>query len=138
LPLIFIAEQVDKSKASAGGNTSLPAHPEGQTPATKQYAEQLVKFLAEKSGAYNMSKIGLELKRPDGAQKIGKIMKAYPTWFRRSGDKGELCRHCPWFSSLSKCSTSAADVHVCDNVTNIFSGLRLCAGQEELVLRLKA
>lgn len=75
---------------------ALPAHPDGVNEATKQYAESLVAYLRQKGGQYGMSKIGMELKRPDEAIKIGKVMAKYPTWFRRSGDKGAPLSVEPW------------------------------------------
>ena len=81
--------------APAPAPGGVPAHPDGVNESTKKYAEQLVAFLRGKSGQYSMSKIGAELQRPDKALKIGRVMKTYPTWFRRSGEKGTPCRGSP-------------------------------------------
>ena len=45
-------------------------------------------YLREHGGEFKMSQLGIEVKRPEGAHKMGKILKTYDSWFRRSGDKG--------------------------------------------------
>lgn len=77
--------QVVQAEPSSG---DVPEHPAGQSDATKQYVELVVAHLRAKGGKHSMSKIGIDVKRPEGANKIGKVLKGYPDWFRRSGDKG--------------------------------------------------
>jgi hypothetical protein len=77
---------VVRGKASG----KLPDHPSAANEATRLYAQQLADFLRGEGNQYPMSKLGVLLKRPEGALKIGKLMKIYTAWFRRSGDKGDL------------------------------------------------
>jgi hypothetical protein len=72
--------------------SQLPPHPDDVAEPTKQYVESIVKFLRQQNGRFNMSRLGIELKRPVGALKIGRILKTYESWFRRSGMKGVVLR----------------------------------------------
>ena len=75
--------------AQVPSNGALPPHVDGVSAAAQQYVEKLVGFLRQKGGQYKMSKIGVELPRPENAPKLGKVLKTYSHWFRRSGQKGD-------------------------------------------------
>jgi thiaminase len=70
--------------------SKLPQHPDNVNEHTKQYVESVVSFLKQQNGQYSMSRLGVEVKRPEGALKFGKILQKYESWFRRSGQKGSF------------------------------------------------
>lgn len=107
-----------KAKKGAASGGSLPEHPAESQAATRAYVEELVAFLKLHDGKYQMSKVGIELKKPDGVPKIGRIMKQYPTWFRRSGDKGVP------FSPCHRSQSAVAPEHTSAACLSV--GLSLC------------
>ena len=85
------------SKAAPAASPAAPAnlaHPDGVAESSKQYATQLAAALKASGGQFKMSQLGLKVKRPDGALKMGQLIKHYNSWFEREGHGGVLrwCR----------------------------------------------
>jgi hypothetical protein len=61
-----------------------PPHPPAvRDEATKQYAEALFKALSASREAVAMAQLCQRVPRPKGAEKIGKVVSKYSTWFVR-------------------------------------------------------
>jgi hypothetical protein len=63
------------------------AHPRTSNEATREYAEALYKALSANGKPMPMSMLASKIKKPEGAEKMGKIVAKYECFKR--GDEGK-------------------------------------------------
>jgi hypothetical protein len=70
------------------------SHPAGVKPETKAYAEKVRSYLLSKGGRISIGHLGTDVKKPDGAEKLGKMLNKYDTWFERTKRDGACLLSC--------------------------------------------
>lgn len=67
----------------------MPLHPPNSKEATRTYAERIYLHLITNPSGLPVERVSTTIDKPRNAEKVGKLLKKYSTWFKRENVKSE-------------------------------------------------